>query len=82
MHVMPLALGFVAAYPGIHLRTVLSVRVVNLLEENLDVAIRIGALHDSSMIASLRARLARPHGARPVDDLPVRDDSADQAAGW
>jgi DNA-binding transcriptional LysR family regulator len=52
MHLMPLALEFMAAYPDIHLRLVLSDRVVNLLEENVDVAIRIGELRDSSMIAT------------------------------
>lgn len=52
MHLMPVALEFMAAYPDIHLRMVLSDRVVNLLEENIDVAIRIGELRDSSMIAT------------------------------
>lgn len=52
MHLMPLALEFMAAYPDIHLRLVLSDRVVNMLEENIDVAIRIGELRDSSMIAT------------------------------
>lgn len=52
MHLMPLALEFMAAYPDIHLRLVLSDRVVNILEENIDVAIRIGELRDSSMIAT------------------------------
>jgi DNA-binding transcriptional LysR family regulator len=52
MHLMPLALEFMAAYPDIHLRMVLSDRVINLLEERIDVAIRIGALRDSSMIAT------------------------------
>lgn len=52
MHLMPIALEFMDAYPDIHLRLVLSDRVVNLLEENLDVAIRIGELGDCSLIAS------------------------------
>ncbi len=52
MHLMPIALEFMAAYPDIHLRIVLSDRVVDLLEENIDVAIRIGELRDSSMIAT------------------------------
>ncbi len=52
LHLMPLALEFMAAYPDIHLRMVLTDRVVNLHEENIDVAIRIGELRDSSMIAT------------------------------
>lgn len=52
MHLMPIALEFMAAYPEIHLRLILSDRVVNLIEENVDVAIRIGELRDSSMIAT------------------------------
>jgi DNA-binding transcriptional LysR family regulator len=51
MHLLPIALEFMETYPEIHLRLVLSDRVVNLLEENIDVAIRIGELQDSSMIA-------------------------------
>lgn len=52
MHLMPIALEFMAAHPEIHLRLILSDRVVNLLEENVDVAIRIGDLRDSSMVAT------------------------------
>lgn len=52
MHLVPIAIEFMAAYPHIHLRLVLSDRVVNLIEENIDVAIRIGELRDSSMIAT------------------------------
>lgn len=48
---MPLALEFIAAYLEIHLRIVLSDRVVDLLEVNIDVAIRVGELRESSMIA-------------------------------
>ncbi len=52
MHLMPIALEFMAAHPEIHLRLILSDRVVNLLEENVDVAIRIGDLRDSSMVGT------------------------------
>lgn len=52
MHLLPIALEFMKAYPEIHLRLLLSDRVVNMLEEDVDVAIRIGELRDSSMIAT------------------------------
>jgi DNA-binding transcriptional LysR family regulator len=47
-HLLPLAVEFLNAYPEIGLRLVLTDRVVNTVEENIDVAIRIGTLPDSS----------------------------------
>ncbi len=52
MHLVPIAVEFLDAYPEIALRLVLTDRVVNTVEENIDVSIRIGALPDSSMIAT------------------------------
>lgn len=52
MHLLPVACEFLRAYPDIALRLVLSDRVLNPLENKLDVAIRIGTLPDSSMIAT------------------------------
>ena len=52
MHLLPIATEFLNAYPDIALRLVLTDRVVNTVEENIDVAIRIGTLPDSSMIAT------------------------------
>ncbi|BAV50864.1 LysR family transcriptional regulator [Mesorhizobium sp. 113-1-2] len=52
MHLLPLACEFMRAYPDIRLRLVLSDRVLNPREEMIDVAIRIGNLPDSSMIAT------------------------------
>jgi DNA-binding transcriptional LysR family regulator len=51
-HLLPLAVEFLEAYPDISLRLVLTDRVVNTIEENIDVAIRVGALPDSNMIAT------------------------------
>ena len=47
-HLLPLAVEFLNAYPEIGLRLVLTDRVVDTVEENIDVAIRIGTLPDSS----------------------------------
>ena len=52
MHLLPITVEFLATYPEISLRLVLTDRVVNTVEENIDVAIRIGSLPDSSMIAT------------------------------
>lgn len=97
MHLMPLALEFMAAYPNIHLRMLLSDRVVNLLEEKIDVAIRIGELSDSSMIAtrvgSIRhvvcasPRYFAAHGRpKKPQDLTAHDcitiDRASFLRGW
>ncbi len=51
-HLLPIAVDFLTAYPDISLRLMLTDRVVNMVDENIDVAIRVGALPDSSMIAT------------------------------
>jgi DNA-binding transcriptional LysR family regulator len=51
LHLQPVALEFLAAYPDINLRLQLVDRVVDLVEENVDLALRIAELPDSSMIA-------------------------------
>ena len=51
-HLLPIAVEFLAAYPDIALRLALTDRVVDTVTENIDVAIRIGILPDSAMIAT------------------------------
>jgi DNA-binding transcriptional LysR family regulator len=51
-HLMPIAVEFLDAFPEIALRLLLTDRVVDTVEENIDVAIRIGTLPESSMIAT------------------------------
>src|ERR1700733_832353 len=51
MHLVPITVEFLSAYPEIALRLVLTDRVVNTVDENIDVSIRIGALPDSNLIA-------------------------------
>jgi len=48
---VPALAKFVAAHPEVKLELVLTDRLVNLVEEHVDVAIRIGALADSSLVA-------------------------------
>lgn len=51
LHVVPLVAEFLAHYPEINVRVVLTDRVVHLMEENTDAAIRIGELPDSTLMA-------------------------------
>lgn len=49
--VLPLVSTFMSLYPNIEIELELTERVVDLVEENIDVAIRSGRLPDSTMIA-------------------------------
>ncbi len=51
LHVMPAVLGYLRAHREVSVRTLLVDRVVNLLDEGVDVAVRIGALPDSTLTA-------------------------------
>lgn len=59
LFVGPIVGDFLDSYPKVGARTLFVDRVVNLVEEGLDVAIRIGLLPDSSLIA-MRAGTVRP----------------------
>lgn len=50
-HLVPVAMDFLNAYPGVSLRLQFTERKVSLLEEHVDVALRIGTLPDSSLVA-------------------------------
>lgn len=51
LHVVPVVADFLAHYPDVDVRLTLSDRNVNLLEEHVDVALRIGVLPDSGLVA-------------------------------
>jgi DNA-binding transcriptional LysR family regulator len=51
MHLLPIACAFMAEHPAINLRLMLTDRIMRPMEDHIDVAIRIGPLADSSMIA-------------------------------
>ena len=51
LHVLPLVNEFLSDFPDIDVQLVLSDRNADLVGDQLDIAVRIGALHDSSMIA-------------------------------
>lgn len=52
LHVLPVAVEFLRAYPDINLRMTLADRVINLQEDGVDLAVRIGDLPDSSLVAT------------------------------
>lgn len=51
MHVLPVVTEFLQRYPDINVRLQLIDRPVSLSEEHIDMAVRIGPLPDSSLIA-------------------------------
>jgi DNA-binding transcriptional LysR family regulator len=52
LHVLPIAMEFLRAYPEIDIRFLLADRIINLLEDHVDLAVRIGDLPDSSLVAT------------------------------
>jgi DNA-binding transcriptional LysR family regulator len=52
LHVLPIVTEFLAAYPEIDVRLLLADRNLHLIEDHVDMAVRIGPLPDSSMIAT------------------------------
>jgi DNA-binding transcriptional LysR family regulator len=51
LHIAPIVHDFLAAYPQVSVRLVLSDSVIDLVEAHVDVAVRIGRLPDSDLIA-------------------------------
>jgi DNA-binding transcriptional LysR family regulator len=54
LHVLPVAMEFLKVYSAVDIRCVLNDRVVNLLEDHIDLALRIGELPDSSSLMTTR----------------------------
>lgn len=52
LHIVPVVAEFLAQYPKIGIKLLLTDRVVHLMEEQIDVALRIGELPDSTLMAS------------------------------
>ncbi|MBZ9866846.1 LysR family transcriptional regulator [Mesorhizobium sp. CA15] len=51
LHVLPVIADFLAVYPQVDVRLTLSDRITQLVEEHIDLALRIGELPDSAMVA-------------------------------
>lgn len=52
LHVLPIVARFLRLHPEVDARLLLVDRVIDLAEEGVDVAVRIGALPDSSLVAT------------------------------
>lgn len=65
LHVLPVTIAFLQAYPEVDVRMTLADRVVHLLEERVDVAVRIGHLPDSLMRATGLGTIRRVVCASP-----------------
>jgi DNA-binding transcriptional LysR family regulator len=64
-HVTNGVTAFVQRYPAVHVEVQLLDRVVNLLEEGINVGVRIGELEDSSLIARSVGAMRRVTVAAP-----------------
>lgn len=52
LHVLPVVVAFLAEFPEINIRLLLSDRNVDLVDDRVDLAVRIGELSNSEMIAT------------------------------
>jgi DNA-binding transcriptional LysR family regulator len=52
LHVLPVVIEFLAAYPDIDIQLFLSDRNVHLIDDHIDLAVRIGRLPDSNLLAT------------------------------
>jgi DNA-binding transcriptional LysR family regulator len=97
LHVAPALSDFLARHPAVRGELTLADRLVNLVEDGVDVAVRIGALDDSSLVAravgatrrvvvAAPAYLARRGEPRHPDALAGHDvvqcTALDPTPGW
>jgi DNA-binding transcriptional LysR family regulator len=66
LHVLPPVNEFLGVYPDINVRLTLSDRNAPLVDDHIDVAVRIGALADSSLVATRVGALRRVICASPA----------------
>ena len=97
LHVLPLVSEFLEQHPDVDIQLRLSDRNVHLIEEHVDLALRIGTLPDSSFVATQLGAVRRVICASPdylerfgtptsLDALDahrcIRFDGLDSASGW
>jgi DNA-binding transcriptional LysR family regulator len=97
LHILPVVADFLAAYPEINVRLLLSDRNLHMIDDHVDMAARIGPLPDSSLVATrigamrtvvcvspeLLARHGVPASPEDLAALPcVSFDLPTAAAAW
>ncbi|MGA0599105.1 LysR family transcriptional regulator [Caulobacter sp. KR2-114] len=65
LHLLPVATAFLSTYPDVAVGLMLTDRVTHFLDDQVDVALRIGALADSSLVATRIGWLRRVMCASP-----------------
>lgn len=65
LHVLPVVTQFLSAFPDVAVGLVLTDRVTHFLDDQVDVAVRIGDLSDSTLIASKLGTVRRIMCATP-----------------
>lgn len=66
LHVVPVAAEFLEHHPEVDIQLRLGDRNVNLIEEHIDLALRIGRLPDSSLVATQVGSISRVVCASPA----------------
>jgi DNA-binding transcriptional LysR family regulator len=66
LHILPIVVAFLRAFPEIDIKLALVDRVANLSDEHLDLALRIGNLPDSGLIAIRVGTIRRVLCASPA----------------
>lgn len=97
LHVLPIVTGFLEKFPAIDVRMALSDRNIHLIDDRIDLAVRIGALPDSALVAStvgfvrrvvcaspdFLARHGYPQTPEALASLPcVSFDTVTAAGAW
>ena len=65
-HVAPVVAEFLAAHPGVSVDLALTDRFANMVEEGIDLAVRIGTLEDSTLVAKHLGSVRRVACASPA----------------
>lgn len=66
LHALPVVLDFLAAFPEVSVSLMLTDRVTHFLDDQVDLALRVGAMPDSDLIASRVGAIRRVVCASPA----------------